>query len=501
MRDKHEQCHICKARGGEEERWKYYRDYDMLEKHFRRDHWLCGNKECLDQKFVVFESEVDYKAHQVEVHGNELSSREKREAARIEANFGFEDPAEGSSRGKKGKSRGGSGNTNGADAGPSEPRDVLGVSQLASRSHVPGAGPANHASRRALFGSGLTTPSPATPTPTLTDNRTTEQKHQSYMDRVSSALNASESRITSFRSSVRLFKHNECSARDLISTIHSLVGDMDDASPLVQGLADLLEDPDKVQALRDAWNGYRVERTQFPSLTPSGSGAVKNIKRSSQANTQIWDNVERAASSSSGFGAGRPVALREHFPSLGSAGASSGSTSIPGSLAHAVAHGSKSRAAGPGAKWSAASSVGASGRSTPTPKPFVARVHTLGGGRSVNASSSSAFPSLPTNKDRASINAQKKALFANKSAAGSGKHSPNEGSSGTSTPWIPQPGRIDDFPQIEGAGGGGLGSLNGINEALVASQRDARGAEGGGKGKGRKGKGVTLAAFGGVHRG
>ncbi len=68
MRDRHEQCHICKARGGEEERWKYYRDYDMLERHFRKDHWLCENKQCLDDKFQVFDSEMDFKAHQLERH-------------------------------------------------------------------------------------------------------------------------------------------------------------------------------------------------------------------------------------------------------------------------------------------------------------------------------------------------------------------------------------------------------------------------------------------------
>ena len=30
MRDRHEQCHLCKAKGGEEERWRYYKDYNML---------------------------------------------------------------------------------------------------------------------------------------------------------------------------------------------------------------------------------------------------------------------------------------------------------------------------------------------------------------------------------------------------------------------------------------------------------------------------------------
>lgn len=55
MRDRHEQCHICKARGGEAERWRYFKDYNMLERHFKNEHHLCGAPECLEKKFVVFE--------------------------------------------------------------------------------------------------------------------------------------------------------------------------------------------------------------------------------------------------------------------------------------------------------------------------------------------------------------------------------------------------------------------------------------------------------------
>ncbi len=87
------------------------------------------------------------------------------------------------------------------------------------------------------------------------------------MDKVSSTLQGSESRITSFRHAVRIFKNGESSARDLISTMHSLVGEMDDCAPLVNGLVDLLDDADRSKALAQAWNEYRVERTQFPSLT------------------------------------------------------------------------------------------------------------------------------------------------------------------------------------------------------------------------------------------
>ncbi|SPO30149.1 uncharacterized protein UTRI_05988 [Ustilago trichophora] len=551
MRDKHEQCHICKARGTEEERWKYYRDYDMLEKHFRRNHWLCENNKCLEEKFVVFESEMDFKAHQVNQHGNELTTRERREALRIEANFSYDDGAETSRAGanraasnKKAKAR-----ANGSNSEPAtldSNRDVLGVSALASRAHVPGAGPANHASRRAMFGSGLTTPSPSTPQGvsadrprTVTDSRSIEERHQAYMDKVASTLNNSESRITSFRHSVRQFKNGESSARDLISTIHSLVGEMDDCAPLVNGLVDLLDDQDKSRALGDAWNAYRIERTQFPSLTPnaassstfglsSGSGyagagvrgganSLRSIKKSSAASSsQVWDNVERAASATSGHGSGKPVALREHFPSLGNASRSHGTPSIPGSLAHAVAHNAATRSAtSGGVKWTSASPV-VSG--TSTPKPFVARVHAASTSKSVNPSSKSAFPSLPTNAAKASINAQKKALFANRNthSSTSGKQSPlgpPSGSatpttlsvaaasgSGSSTPWNPNSnqnqGRIDDFPEIPPHQG--LDNLDGLSDALVASQHDLNR---GSNSKKKKGKGVQVLSFGGVHRG
>lgn len=542
MRDRHEQCFICKNRGTEEERWKYYRDYDMLEKHFRRDHWLCENKECLEKKFIVFDSEMDYKAHQLQEHANELSAREKREAFRIEANFSYDDGGEssraganrvGGGAGKKAKGRANGAGAGGADAADpsSDNRDVLGVSTLASRAHVPGAGPANHQSRRAMFGSGLTTASPqgipADRPRTVIDSRSVEERHQAYMDKVSSTLNGSEARITSFRHSLRAFKNGESSARDLISTIHSLVGDMDDCAPLVNGLVDLLDDRDKGRALGDAWNQYRIERTQFPSLTPAGGSSstgglisgggyagagsrgnsLRSIKKSSAASSsQVWANVERAASASSGHGAGKPVVLREHFPSLGTMSSSSGSTNIPGSLAHAVAHSAAARSAAPGAKWSAASPA-VSGASTP--KPFVARVHSASSGpnRSVNTSSNSAFPELPTNAAKASINAQKKALFANRGAnvTGSGKQSPSgsatpgAGGSGSNTPWSPQPGRVDEFPEMSnGAAGAGVGNLDGLREALVASQQDSIAP---GAGRKKKAKGVQVMAFGGVHRG
>ncbi|KAI3649866.1 hypothetical protein MP228_005498 [Amoeboaphelidium protococcarum] len=73
-RSRHEQCHICKKRGIMHE---YFRDYDELEKHFGTEHYLCKQKFCLEQKFVVFESEIDLRAHFAECHATSKSEAKR----------------------------------------------------------------------------------------------------------------------------------------------------------------------------------------------------------------------------------------------------------------------------------------------------------------------------------------------------------------------------------------------------------------------------------------
>ncbi|KAK1741115.1 hypothetical protein QTG54_008367 [Skeletonema marinoi] len=41
----------------------------MLEKHFDRDHFMCHDAQCLAARFVVFENEIDLRAHEQGVHG------------------------------------------------------------------------------------------------------------------------------------------------------------------------------------------------------------------------------------------------------------------------------------------------------------------------------------------------------------------------------------------------------------------------------------------------
>ncbi|KAG9290598.1 hypothetical protein G9A89_011561 [Geosiphon pyriformis] len=88
-RDRHQQCEICKRRGI---RHQYYVDADALAEHFSQDHFVCNDPECLAQKVIVFETDIDLKAHEVEIHGSSLAGqRAKHEARRIEINFSYGD--------------------------------------------------------------------------------------------------------------------------------------------------------------------------------------------------------------------------------------------------------------------------------------------------------------------------------------------------------------------------------------------------------------------------
>lgn len=56
---------------------------------------------CFVQKFVVFNSTLDLKAHMVEEHGADMSSRDKRDARRIQADFEFEEAGPNARRGRR----------------------------------------------------------------------------------------------------------------------------------------------------------------------------------------------------------------------------------------------------------------------------------------------------------------------------------------------------------------------------------------------------------------
>ncbi|KAH3731791.1 E3 ubiquitin-protein ligase ZNF598 [Pelomyxa schiedti] len=61
----HTTCPICE---GNDIYWEFYCNYQELERHYREVHFLCEEKSCLEQKHIVFASQVDLKAHQISEH-------------------------------------------------------------------------------------------------------------------------------------------------------------------------------------------------------------------------------------------------------------------------------------------------------------------------------------------------------------------------------------------------------------------------------------------------
>jgi hypothetical protein len=74
LRKQHFTCHLCeKFRGTQNE---FYSDYDDLEAHFRSEHHLCEDEECLAKKFVVFNLQLELQQHHNQTHmGNVPRSR------------------------------------------------------------------------------------------------------------------------------------------------------------------------------------------------------------------------------------------------------------------------------------------------------------------------------------------------------------------------------------------------------------------------------------------
>jgi E3 ubiquitin-protein ligase ZNF598 len=63
----HYKCHLCEANLQIPN--EYYRNYQSLERHFDRHHFLCQHPQCLSARFIVFFSELDYQHHERVVHG------------------------------------------------------------------------------------------------------------------------------------------------------------------------------------------------------------------------------------------------------------------------------------------------------------------------------------------------------------------------------------------------------------------------------------------------
>ncbi|KAL8731544.1 MAG: hypothetical protein Q9166_003390 [cf. Caloplaca sp. 2 TL-2023] len=318
-RDKHERCHICDRRNGGRQQ-QYYVDYNSLEQHFREDHYACIDQECLEKKFVVFDSELDLKAHQLQAHPNGLSKDARRDARLVDiSSFDYRAPYQ-ESRGGRRDRQGGRGRDPNTEALPQSTAQPLRRDELAYQRQMAIQSAQSVAPR--TFGGQLTSttavaarpnqrqepitvtathnstttntsfpaidnlnlntshsPSqpPASPTPlhALTPQEQARRLHHtSVMDRASTLLKHDPAKISSFRTAVSTYRSSTLSATQLIDNFFSLFDvPASDLGKLIKELADIYENESKRNDLLKAWNDWRAINEDYPSL-PGPSGVL-----------------------------------------------------------------------------------------------------------------------------------------------------------------------------------------------------------------------------------
>ncbi|KIK62672.1 hypothetical protein GYMLUDRAFT_41590 [Collybiopsis luxurians FD-317 M1] len=365
MRERHEECFVCKREGVRD---VYFASYPSLERHFTTAHYACTQPSCVERKFVVFGSALDLQAHMVEEHG----MKDRRVVG-----FEFQKASAGTG-------------TGGQQHSQSQSQQVP-----PPRQHPPGlpppAPPQNQnqnqgqgqgqgqSKRRQGFGGALTSGDPVvTPnsgsalgTPAGPSRRaspgvpgvgvgegaedaerdgTVVDRHASFLNLLASLAPNPTNAIPAVQAAARGWRAGESSARDLIGIVWSVLdksggsGDpsyrnkdtLEPTARVINAFVDLLEEEEEREAdgvddkdkksleLLREWKGFEVEqRRQFPDLfptaiaassTPGGAGAgayaaitsgrVLNAKHSTHTSAGVGGGRFGSSTLASGSGPG-----------------------------------------------------------------------------------------------------------------------------------------------------------------------------------------------------
>ena len=433
-RDKHEKCHICDRRNPSRQQ-QYYVDYDSLEQHFRKDHFLCADQECMDKKFVVFESELDLKAHQLEAHPNGLTKDARRDARRVDiSTFDYRTPHQDNRGGRRdregrdgrdgrGRGRGRDPNVEALPQSTAQPmrRDELAYQrQMAIQSAQPAnartfggqltstvayaarptgrnqdtvTAPRNHTTTNSSFPSidnlhldstTNTTPASPQPAPAVTPQEQARRlQHGSVMDRASTMLKHDQTKVSDFRSSVSSYRTSTITASQLIDSFFSLFDvPSADLGKLIKELVDIYENEAKRNGLLKAWNDWRAINEDYPSLPgPSGVLPGSSASAAGSGGYRVLKLKSSTAQSS-----------RSAVSKQGSWGNSTAANPFPSAPASSANRAGAGRVGA--TPWVApSSSSSSSSRPSPAPSRPVSRPSIIG--KTVSSPAVDAFPALP----------------------------------------------------------------------------------------------------------
>ncbi|KAI6782619.1 LIM domain and RING finger protein -like protein [Emericellopsis cladophorae] len=302
-RMKHERCFLCDRRDARHPH--YYQDYSALESHFKKDHYLCADRECQEKKFVVFDTEMDLQAHQLEEHGGKASGREARtvDISGFDIRSSFQPERRGGREGGRERGRGregrGRGRDQNADVAPATTPQALRRDEIAFQrqmaihsaqsvsnrtfgGQLSAGGPASSTTPSGSRGnSQSTTPRPQatnidpmdTHTPIDPANMTSADRarlvrHGAVIERAANLLGNDAQKMTTFRDSVSSYRKNKLTAPQLVDAFFGLFADTASSAlgTLVKEVADLFEDSGKSSALKAAWQDWRAINEDYPSL-------------------------------------------------------------------------------------------------------------------------------------------------------------------------------------------------------------------------------------------
>ncbi|KAM3504366.1 hypothetical protein MY10362_003603 [Beauveria mimosiformis] len=339
-RMKHERCFLCDRRDSRKPH--YFVDYHALEQHFKKDHFLCNDRECMEKKFVVFESNMDLQAHNLAEHaggktvgrdarvvdmaGFDLRPSYQEERRGGGGNGGGGRDGEGRARGR-GRGRGRDPNEDSVPPPYTQPlrRDEIAFQrqmaihsaqsvsqrtfggQLSAASPTPAAASAGRGSPR--NGSSSSTPTVRAAVPgahladamdvlSLTDtaNMTPEDRarlvrHSSVIERAANLLGNDATKLGLFRQHISSYQRGALSAPQLIDALFTLFADVSSNAlgTMTREVADLFENKAKADSLRKSWQDWRAINEDYPSL-PGLSGMEGETSSSSG-----WANAAAAS--------------------------------------------------------------------------------------------------------------------------------------------------------------------------------------------------------------
>ena len=304
-RDRHERCHVCDRRSGGNNP-QYYLNYDALEQHFNRDHFPCPDQECQEKKFVVFESEMDLKAHQIEQHPNGMTKG--RGARQVDlSNFDYRPQYQEDRSRQRGGRRGGRGRDPNAD-GPAptstaqmsraeiahqREREIQSAQTVSSRTfggrltqpeppsqtvHRPPQSPAPRAAQPSF--PALHDRAPVQNAPTAEALTPQEQarrmRHAAVTERAANLVRNDQVKLTEFRERISTYRNGAISAGDLIDAFFALFDTSSgELGKLIKELAEIFEVAGKRDALLKAWSDWKAINEDYPSLPgPAGANAT-----------------------------------------------------------------------------------------------------------------------------------------------------------------------------------------------------------------------------------